>query len=60
MSDEDKIALIGGYGKPTHPLQPGATFGRDTRSTELDGSGWMNEFHLFHTIESYSECFQTT
>ncbi len=25
ISIDDKLALIGGYGKPTHPLQPGAT-----------------------------------
>ncbi len=48
--DEDKLALIGGYGKPTHPLQPGATFVRNTSVT--DGSGWTDEFHLFHTNES--------
>ncbi len=48
--DEDKLALIGGYGKPTHPLQPGATFVRNTRIT--GGSGWTDAFHLYHTNES--------
>ncbi len=48
--DDDKLALIGGYGKPTHPLQPGATFVSDTRFT--GGWGWTDAFHLFHTNES--------
>ncbi len=48
--DDDKLALIGGYGKPTHPLQPGATFVRNTNYT--DGRGWTDAFHLFHTNES--------
>ncbi len=48
--DDDKLALIGGFGKPTHPLQPGATFVRNTWLT--DGEGWTNEFHLFHTNNS--------
>ena len=42
---DDKVAVIGGYGIPTGPTQPGATFTRDTRYT--DGSGWSNEFHVF-------------
>ena len=41
----DKVAVIGGYGYPTGPTQPGATFIRDTRFT--DGRGWSNEFHVF-------------
>ena len=41
----DKVAVIGGYGYPTGPTQPGATF---TRNTKLrNGSGWSNEFHVF-------------
>ncbi len=48
--DDDKLALIGGYGKPTHPLQPGATFVRNTSVTS--GRGWTDEYHLFHTNES--------
>ena len=49
----DKIAVIGGYGIPTGPTQPGATFTRDTRFT--DGRGWSNEFHVID-IRQGSHC----
>ena len=42
----NKLGLFGGYGLPTGPTQPGATFTRDTSYS--DASGWTNEFHLFH------------
>ena len=42
----DKLALFGGYGIPTGPTQHGSTFIKNTNRT--DGSGWSNEFHLFH------------
>ena len=42
----DKLVLIGGRGIPTGPIQPQATFARDTRFT--DGSGWSNEVHEFN------------
>ena len=45
----DKLTLFGGFGCPTGPTQPGSQFIKDTWST--DGSGWTNEFHLFHTRE---------
>ena len=45
----DKLALFGGYGYPTGPIQPGSKFIKSTRYT--DGRGWTNEFHLFHTRE---------
>ena len=41
----DKLAVIGGYGFPTGPTQPGSTFIRDTRFP--DGRGWTNEVHVF-------------
>ena len=41
----DKVAVIGGYGYPTGPTQPGATFTRDIRFT--DGRGWSNEIYVF-------------
>ena len=47
--DGDKLVLIGGYGIPTGPIQPGSTFIRDSRYT--DGRGWTNELHLFHLRE---------
>ena len=41
----DKLAVIGGYGIPTGPTQPGSSFIKDT--DETDGSGWTNEIHVF-------------
>ena len=42
----DKLVVIGGYGIPTGPIQPQATFISDTQDT--DGSGWSNEIHEFN------------
>ena len=42
----DKLAVIGGYGIPTGPTQPGSSFIKDTRFT--DGRGWTNEAHVFN------------
>ena len=42
----DKLVVIGGYGIPTGPIQPQATFIRNTRAT--DGRGWSNEIHEFN------------
>ena len=39
------LAVIGGYGCPTDPTQPGSTFIRDTNYN--DGRGMSNEFHVF-------------
>ena len=41
----DKLAVIGGYGIPTGPTQPGSSFIKDTRFT--DGRGYTNEVHVF-------------
>ena len=41
----NKLAVIGGFGVPTGPIQPGSTFIRNTRFS--DGSGWTNEIHVF-------------
>ena len=41
----DKLAVIGGYGMPSGPTQPGSTFIMDTRFT--NGRGWTNEVHVF-------------
>ena len=46
---QDKLAVFGGYGIPTHPTQPGAMFTKDTYYR--DGSGWSNELHVFNTTE---------
>ena len=46
----DRLALFGGYGIPTGPTQPGATFTEDTSYT-TDGRGWSNELHIFNVNE---------
>ena len=45
----DRLALFGGYGIPTGPTQPGATFTKNTRFT--DARGWSNELHIFNVNE---------
>ena len=40
-----KIAVIGGYGLPHGPPQPGSSFVKDKSSS--DGKGWTNEIHIF-------------
>ena len=60
----DKLAVIGGYGIPTGPTQPGSTFIKDTTCT--DGRGWTNEIHVFNLDQgirpnhnySYFVCIQ--
>ena len=42
----DKLAVIGGYGIPTGPTQPGSSFIRNMKFT--DGRGWTNEIHVFN------------
>jgi len=46
---QDRLALFAGFGIPTSPTQPGATFTKDTRYT--DGRGWSNELHVFNIRE---------
>ena len=41
-----KLALFGGYGLPTNPIQPGSSFIKDSKLFS-DGTGWSNEFHTF-------------
>ena len=43
------LATIGGYGLPTQPIQPGATFIKNANFT--DGRGWTDEFHVFDITE---------
>ena len=50
--DNMKLAVIGGFGMPHGPPQPGSTFITDERYT--DGRGFTNEIH-FYDIE---ECKQ--
>ena len=42
---DDKLAVIGGYGYPNGPIQPGSVFYRDPKAT--DGIGRTNEIHIF-------------
>ena len=46
VHDKLVVILIGGGGFPTGPIQPQATFTRDTRYS--DGRGWSNEIHEFN------------
>ena len=41
----DKLAVIGGYGIPTGPIQPGSSFIRNTQFTDV--RGWTDEIHVF-------------
>jgi hypothetical protein len=43
---DDKLAVIGGYGYPSGPIQPGSVLLRDPNAT--DGCGFTNEVHIFH------------
>ena len=52
---DDKLAVIGGYGYPNGPIQPGSVFFRNPNVT--DGIGWTNEIHIFDTSQgSDSQC----
>ena len=44
--NDEQLAVYGGAGIPTSPVQPGSSFVRDSSSS--DGSGWTNEFHIFN------------
>ena len=55
---QDKLAVFGGYGIPTHPTQPGAKFTKDTKCSV--GSGWSNELHVFTITEGMGHCITYT
>ena len=42
---DNKLFLLGGYGIPSGPIQPGSEFILDEYAN--DGSGWTNEIHSF-------------
>ena len=44
---DNKLAVIGGYGCPNGPIQPGSEFFRNPGPTATSGSGWTNEIHIF-------------
>ena len=45
----DSLVVMGGYGIPHGPIQPGSSFIRDTRRD--DGRGWTNEFHTYNLMD---------
>ena len=47
ISFGDSLGVFGGYGIPRGPTEP-RSFIKDTRFT---GSGWTNEFHVYHLKE---------
>ena len=47
--NKSKLAIIGGYGLPHGPPQPGASFVKDKRYT--NGNRWTNEIQIFDTLE---------
>ena len=51
---ENKIAVVGGWGIPTGPAQPGSRF---VKSGSSNGSGWTNEIHVFDLTESKYQTF---
>ena len=44
--NNEQLAVLGGYGIPTSPTQPGSSFVRN--GSISDGRGWTNEFHIFN------------
>ena len=46
---QDKLAVFGGYGIPTGPIQPEAIFAKNTNS--ICGREWSNELHVFNITE---------
>jgi N-acetylneuraminic acid mutarotase len=46
---DNKLVLLGGYGYPTGPTQPGAEYVMDSSCTS--GVGWTNELHTFDLQE---------
>ena len=51
ISFGDNLGVFGGYGIPRGPTEP-RSFIKDTRYT--DGSGWTNEFHIYHLKGVYN------
>ena len=49
VSHDNHLLILGGYGAPSGPTQPGAEFIKDSRST--GGLGWTNEVHSYDLKE---------
>ena len=45
------LAIIGGYGTPTQPIQTGSSFIKSSTTNFTDGRGWTDEFHVFDVTE---------
>ena len=55
----DMLAVLGGYGIPHDPTQhAGSSFIKNT--SESDGRGWTNEFHIYHLNEGTHTCTTMT
>ena len=55
----DMLAVLGGYGIPHGPTQrAGSSFIKHT--SESDGRGWTNEFHIYHLNEGTHTCTTMT
>ena len=55
----DMLAVLGGYGIPHGPTQrAGSSFIKKTLAS--DGSGWTNEFHIYHLNEGTHTCTTMT
>ena len=50
VSFQDQLATFGGYGIPSGPIQPGATFIQDPLL--MSEIGWSNELHMFDITRS--------
>ena len=50
----NNLAVVGGYGIPHGPSQPGLSFIRNTGRT--DGVGWTNEFHVYNLKDGMYTC----
>ena len=52
VSFQDQLATFGGYGIPSGPIQPGATFIQDPLVLHMSEIGWSNELHVFDITRS--------
>ena len=53
----DDLALLGGFGMPHDPTQPGPSF---MRADDNDGRGWTNEFHIYNVNKGVYTCTTMT
>ena len=53
---DDKLAVIGGYGYPSGPIQSGTESEFILNTDFGDGRGWSNEFHVFDISHGIVVC----